>query len=71
MKHGQRVKVSRLITERGTHFASLEELHTSGTVCVVDGINEIDHRNVYVFLRDPGGWGHRPEVPVELLDPVR
>lgn len=70
MKHGQRVKVARLITEKGTHFDSLSELFTTGRICVVDGINEIDDRNIFVFLKDPG-WGHRPEVPIELLDRVR
>lgn len=70
MRHGQRVKVARLITERGTYFDSLAELFHRGTVCVVDGVNEIDRNFVFVFLKDPG-WGFRPEVPAELLEPVR
>ncbi len=70
MKHGQRVKVARLITERGTYFDSLAELFQSGKVCIVDGVNEIDTGFVFVFLKDPG-WGFRPEVPAELLELVR
>lgn len=73
MRHGTRVRVVRLTTERGNTFDSVRDLKDRKTVCIVDGIQEVNAETdfVFAFLKVPGGDdNNRPCVPMELLEPV-
>jgi hypothetical protein len=69
--HGTKVRIARLTTERGVTFESLRDLHERQVTCTVDGINEVSDGFRFAFLRVKEFDNWRPDVPVELLEPVR